>query len=114
VEVVSKKGGLARQKDRFAPELQTILRPEAKSMVNKLRLPPPGFEDLSIEDQIDYVQSLWARIAARPDQVPVPEWHRRVLDERIAAHEADPRPGRPWDEVRDEIRLKLGHRKPER
>jgi putative addiction module component (TIGR02574 family) len=83
-------------------------------MVNKLRLPPPGFDDLSIEDQIDYVQSLWACIAARPDQVPVPEWHRRVLDERIAAHEADPRPGRPWDEVRDEIRLKLGHRKPER
>ena len=34
--------------------------------------PPPGFDDLSVEEKIDYVQSLWERIAARPDQVPVP------------------------------------------
>jgi hypothetical protein len=26
--------------------------------------PPPGFDELSVEEQIDYVQSLWNRIAA--------------------------------------------------
>jgi len=35
------------------------------------------------EEQIDYVQLLWERIAATPDQVPVPDWHREVLDERL-------------------------------
>lgn len=77
-------------------------------MTHKLPLPPVGFDDLSVEDQIAYIQSLWDRIAAKPDQIPVPGWHKQVL-ERLAAPES----GRPWEEVRDEIRSKLG-RKPER
>ncbi len=80
----------------------------AKAVTNGLPLPPPGFDDLPVEDQIDYVQSLWCRIAAKPDQVPVPDWHRQVLDERLAAHEANPAGARPWEEVRDQIRSKLG------
>jgi len=78
------------------------------------RLPPPaGFDEISVEDQIEYVQSLWDRIAAKADQVPVPDWHIKLLDERIDAHEANPEGSRPWDEVRDEIRSKLP-RQPER
>ena len=83
-------------------------------MTNKLPLPPPGFDDLPVEDKIDYVLSLWDRIAARPDQIPVPEWHRQVLDERLAAHEANPAAARPWQDVRDEIRSKLTRAKSER
>jgi putative addiction module component (TIGR02574 family) len=77
-------------------------------MTNRPPPPPPGFDDLPVEDQIDYVQSLWDRIVAKPDQVPVPEWQRQVLDERLTAHQANPEPAKPWDEVRDEIRSKLG------
>ncbi|MBI1791804.1 MAG: addiction module protein [Acidobacteria bacterium] len=40
--------------------------------------------------------------------MPIPEWHRQVLDKRITAHEANPEVARPWDEVRDKVRLKLG------
>ena len=36
--------------------------------------PPPGFDDLSVKEQIDFVRSLWDRIAATAVQVPVPEW----------------------------------------
>ena len=79
-------------------------------MTKRLSLPPPGFDDLPVEDQIEYVQSLWHRIAAKQDQVPVPEWHRQALDERLAAHEAHPEEARSWEEVRDEIRSKLGRR----
>jgi len=45
-------------------------------------LPPPGFDDLSIDEKIDYLQSLWDRIAATPDAIPVPDWHREIIDER--------------------------------
>lgn len=48
--------------------------------------PPPGFDDLSVEEQIDFVQSLWDRIAATPEQVPMPEWHRRIIRERLEAY----------------------------
>jgi putative addiction module component (TIGR02574 family) len=77
-------------------------------MTNRPLPPPPGFDDLPVEDQIDYVQSLWDRIAAKLDQVPVPEWHRQVLAQRLAAPQTNPEPARPWEEVRDEIRSKLG------
>jgi putative addiction module component (TIGR02574 family) len=52
------------------------------------------------------VQSLWNRIAATPDQVPVPDWHREVLDERLKDYEADPDAGESWDVVRDRLRDK--------
>ena len=59
----------------------------------------------------DYVRSLWDRIAAKPDRVPVPEWRRQVPDQRLAAREANPGVARPWEEVRDEIRsaVRSGH-----
>ena len=77
-------------------------------MTNRLQLPPPGFDDLPVEDQIDYIQSLWDRIAAQPEQVPVPEWHQQVINERLTAQAANPATARPWEEVLDEIRSKLG------
>lgn len=39
-------------------------------MSQTLPLPPPGFDTLSAEEQIDYVQSLWDHIAARPEANP--------------------------------------------
>ena len=69
-------------------------------MSNALRIPPPGFDELNIDDQIEYVQALWDLIAAKEDRVPVPDWHRRILDERLADLEANPNAGRPWEEFR--------------
>lgn len=62
-------------------------------------LPPPGFESLPVEDQIDYVQSLWDCIAAGVGQVPLHEWQQALLQERLAAHRQSPDASRPWREV---------------
>ncbi len=80
-------------------------------MATNLPLPPPGFDDLSVDDQIDYIQSLWDRIVAEPNQVPVPDWHRQVIRQRMADQENSPSEGQPWEEIRDEIRNKLERRK---
>ncbi len=79
-------------------------------MANPVPLPPPGFDELSIDEQLAYVQSLWDRIAATPDRVSVPEWHREILDERLKEHEANPDDGESWDVVRDQLRDKLRRR----
>ena len=71
------------------------------------RQPPPGFDDLSIEEQIEYVQFLWDRIAAHPDRVPVPDWHEEILDERLADLAANPDDGSPWEEVEKRLRAGL-------
>lgn len=72
--------------------------------------PPPGFDDLPIDEQIDFVQSLWDRIAATAEQVPVPEWHRQIIRERLAAYHASPGAGRLWIDVRTDIERKLRDR----
>ena len=79
-------------------------------MANPVPLPPPGFDALSVDEQIEYVQSLWERIAASPEQVPVPEWHREILDERLKDYEANPNAGESRDVARDRLLDKL--RKP--
>jgi putative addiction module component (TIGR02574 family) len=60
--------------------------------------------------KIAYVQSLWDRIAATPEQVPVPEWHREIVDERLKDYEANPNTGASWDTVRDQLLQNLRRR----
>jgi putative addiction module component (TIGR02574 family) len=72
-------------------------------MANAIPLPPPGFDELEVADQVEYVQALWDRIAAKDSQVAMPDWHREVLDERLADLQANPDAGRPWEAVRAEL-----------
>jgi putative addiction module component (TIGR02574 family) len=76
-------------------------------MSQALPLPPPGFDALSVDEQIDYVQSLWDHIAARPEDVPVPDWHREILAERLAAHRADKNQGKNWEEFEKDLTTEL-------
>ena len=76
-------------------------------MANPVPLPPPGFDDLSVDEKIDYVQSLWDRIAATPETIPVPEWHREILDERLKDLEANPNAGESWEIVQQRLQKKF-------
>ena len=76
-------------------------------MAQSLPLPPPGFDALPVEEQIDYVQSLWDRIAATVDQVPLQEWQQVLLEERLAAHRRSPGDARPWHEVIERVQQRL-------
>jgi len=76
-------------------------------MAQRVPNPPQGFDDLSIDERLEYVQSLWDRIAAKPEDIQVPDWHREVLDERLAQYQGNLQEGRPWEEVREELGRKL-------
>ena len=76
-------------------------------MSQPVPLPPPGFDELSVDEKIDYLQSLWDRIAATPETVPVPEWHREILTQRLTDLEADPDAGDDWAVVQERLRGKL-------
>jgi putative addiction module component (TIGR02574 family) len=79
--------------------------------MSKIRPTPPlGFDDLPVDEQIDFVQSLWDRIAATSEQVPVPEWHRQIIREGLVAYNANPSAGRLWTDVRTDIDRKLRDR----
>lgn len=76
-------------------------------MAHTVPIPPPGFDGLSADEKIRYVQDLWDYIAANTAKVPVPDWHRRVLDERLAEYHADPHEGESWPQVRDRLLREL-------
>jgi putative addiction module component (TIGR02574 family) len=86
-------------------------RSEVMAMAKTVPMPPPGFHDLSPDEKLDYVQSLWDQLSAKPNEIPVPDWHRQILDERLAADEAHLQEGRTWEEVRDGLLRRLHDRK---
>lgn len=58
-----------------------------------LRLPP--------EERFKLLSDVWDSIAAEPDAVPVPGWHREELDRRVA----EPNPEHlTWEQVQKRIR----------
>lgn len=79
-------------------------------MAEPLRLPPPGFDDLSVDEQIEYVQRLWDRISIHAEQGPLPDWQRQLLEERLAAHRKTPSRARPWRESLDRVRGQVENR----
>jgi putative addiction module component (TIGR02574 family) len=49
------------------------------------------------------VQDLWDRIARSPDSVKVTEAQRIELEQRLQAHEEQPRQYTTWDDLRREL-----------
>ena len=72
--------------------------------------PPPGFDELTPEEKVRYVASLWDRVVADQDDLPLSEAQRQLVRERLAAHRANPGAARPWSEVRREIEREIRER----
>ena len=68
---------------------------------------PPGFDDAPKEQRIAFVQELWDRIAQDPERVPMPPEHQQLLEERLNEYRANPKPGRSWSEVREQLLTKF-------
>jgi putative addiction module component (TIGR02574 family) len=61
---------------------------------------------LSVPQRLDLIGLLWDSIPDSADALPLMEWHREELERRLAAADASPESGIPWDEVRDRLRSK--------
>ena len=60
---------------------------------------PPGFSNLSKAEQIRYLQTLWDRIAESPGDLPVPESHIKLAEQRLADYRRNPTRAQPAHEV---------------
>ena len=67
---------------------------------------PPGFSALSKAEQIRYLQSLWDLIAQRPGEIPVPESHVELAEQRLAEYRRDPSRARPALDILDDLTKK--------
>jgi len=55
---------------------------------------------LTSAEKLQLVEELWDSLAADTDELSIPEWHKRVLNEAQAAYDANPDAGSPWPEVK--------------
>jgi putative addiction module component (TIGR02574 family) len=59
-----------------------------------------GIDQLSVAERVLLVEEIWDSIADEADQTPLTEAQKQDLQRRIAAHEANPRAGSSWEEVK--------------
>jgi putative addiction module component (TIGR02574 family) len=64
---------------------------------------PPEFSQLSKAEQVRYIQALWDQIAERPEEIPVPENHLQLAEERLRHHRENPSAARSAFEVIDRL-----------
>ena len=74
-------------------------------MSHSVPMPPPGFDQLSRQDKIDYIQALWDGLDE--SEIEVPEPYREILRQRLAEHLANPQEGRSWRDVRQDMERRL-------
>jgi len=61
------------------------------------------FRELPAPEKIELVQQLWDEIAEEAARAALTGPQRRLLDERIDDHEANPVDVEPWQSARDDI-----------
>jgi putative addiction module component (TIGR02574 family) len=57
-----------------------------------------GIDQWSVDDRLRLIGEIWNSLPEPPGEIP--EWHREILDERIAQADANPDSFIPWQEVR--------------
>jgi putative addiction module component (TIGR02574 family) len=65
-----------------------------------------AIKQLSVSERLDLISELWDSIPDSLEELPIPEWHREELERRLAAADADPDGGTPWEEVRQRLQKK--------
>jgi putative addiction module component (TIGR02574 family) len=69
-------------------------------------LPELDIDRLTVTQRLELIGQLWDSIADSVDELPVPEWHRRELDQRLASADASPHAAIPWEQARARLQAK--------
>jgi putative addiction module component (TIGR02574 family) len=64
-----------------------------------------GIDRMSVEERLQLIGEIWDTLS-QADLQEIPEEHRRELDRRLAAADADPTAASPWEEAK--VRLRGG------
>lgn len=67
---------------------------------------PPGFSELSKAEQVRYLMSLWDQIADAPGELPVPESHLELAEQRLKDYLDDPNTSHSAFEILDRLAKK--------
>jgi putative addiction module component (TIGR02574 family) len=59
---------------------------------------------LPAKERLELAEALWHSLADEtPDQAPISDWHRELLEERLAEIDRDGLKGEPWQKVLGDV-----------
>lgn len=65
-----------------------------------MKLTQAQIDAMPIEEKLELSEALWKSICSSPDELPVPDWHKELLDESLRRLETHPDDQRAWPEAR--------------
>jgi putative addiction module component (TIGR02574 family) len=68
------------------------------------QLLPDDLSRLTVPQRLELIGRLWDSIPDEAGSSAMPEWHREELERRLAAADAAPEQGIPWQQVKARLR----------
>lgn len=56
--------------------------------------------NLSVPEKILLVEKLWDSIAEDTSRQPMPDWKKKLIEERLDEHKRNPDSGTSWEELK--------------
>jgi 2-oxoglutarate dehydrogenase complex dehydrogenase (E1) component-like enzyme len=67
----------------------------------------PSIEEMTGAQRVELMEELWKAISKRPEDIEVPERHRRILEERREAVDRGEIDYIDWEEAKRQIRSQI-------
>lgn len=68
-------------------------------------------DEMTVEEKFQAMETIWASLGDRADELESPAWHGEVIRERIRQVEAGEVQFIPWEEARENLRRRAAERK---
>ena len=61
-------------------------------------------DQMTVEEKLTAMEAIWRSLSEHEDQVPVPDWHKQVLDERQRQIDAGGATFVSFEEMKERVR----------
>ena len=65
-------------------------------------------DQMTVEEKLRAMEAIWRSLSKLEDQVPVPDWHKQVLDERQRQIDAGDATFVSLEEMKERVRKRTG------
>ncbi len=68
---------------------------------------PVDLKQMTVPDKLRLMEALWDELCSREEEIPVPDWHKRVLDARERQIEEGKATFIDWETAKERIAKRI-------
>ena len=70
-------------------------------------IPALDLDKLTRDEKLELIEKLWDSLEENADDLPIPDWHRQLLTQRLDEMDREGPTGVPWEQVLQEIQSRF-------